>query len=71
MNQKPKMTVVAGLMYCTTMIVLAFLTLYGLGGMQLVLNAVGLVIGIPLLGLALLATYKIGERYGWWKEGFK
>ena len=48
--------------------IVIFLTLYGLGGMPLVLNGVGLVIGVPILGLFLWIIYKIGNRFHWWLD---
>ncbi|HEY4505795.1 MAG TPA: hypothetical protein VJG67_03850 [Candidatus Paceibacterota bacterium] len=71
MNQNPKMTPIGNLMYYTFILGSVFLLLYGLGGTSLILNAIGLVVGVSILGLILWAIFAIGERYGWWKEGFK
>jgi len=47
-------------------LIVVFLTLYGLGGMSLVLNGVGFVIGVPILGLFFWGIYKLGDRFHWW-----
>ncbi len=49
-------------------VLLIFGLLYALGGISLILNGVGLVIGIPIFGLVLWIIYRIGDRYGWWKK---
>lgn len=47
-------------------LVVVFGTLYGLGGMPLVLNGIGLVIGVPILGLILWGIFRFGEKRNWW-----
>ena len=46
-------------------LVVIFGTLYGLGGMSLVINGIGLVIGVPIFGLVLWGIYKVGNRRNW------
>jgi len=40
--------------------------LYGLGGMSLVLNGIGFIIGVPILVLFFGIIYKKGNRFHWW-----
>ena len=40
--------------------------LYGLGGMSLVLNGIGFIIGVPILVLFFGIIYKTGNRFHWW-----
>jgi len=44
-------------------LVVIFGTLYGLGGMPLVLNGIGLIIGVPIFGLVLWGIYKAWKKY--------
>ncbi|MDD2785987.1 MAG: hypothetical protein PHS79_03785 [Patescibacteria group bacterium] len=63
MNKNPKMNPVAALAYYIFVLALVSLVLYAFD--------LWWILGIPVIGLSLWGIYKIGERYGWWREGFK
>lgn len=64
MNQNPKMSPVGALLYYAFVLALIFLTLYAFGMLRLAISVV-------ILALVLGGIYKIGNHFGWWKEGFK